>query len=114
MNVEQMRSALADFAHFLGAGRRADALEALAKLFEGLGPLKVGKIVSTIEGNWNSANRAPCHPAELRNVLDELQRAFARSGAKVQAQAFTALLRLFRGVDKQSLRPLSRKQLHPG
>src|SRR5262245_14667314 len=103
MNAEQMRSALAAFANLVGAGRRADALNGLARVFEGLGSATVGKIVATIEDNWKSANRIPRYPAELRMAIDDLQQALARSGAKTQAKEFMGLLLLLRGADNQSI-----------
>jgi hypothetical protein len=103
MNAEQMRSALAAFADLVGGGRRADVLNGLAQLFEGLGSAKVAKIVATIEINWRSANRRPRHSAELKAVLVDLQRAFALSGAKTQASDIATLLRLFDGAGDQSV-----------
>jgi hypothetical protein len=102
MNAEQMCSTLVAFADFVGVGRRAEALDGLAKLFDGLGPAKVAKIIATIEGNWKSVDRAPRYPAELRTLLEGLRRGFIRSGANTQAKALAVLLRLCVGSDNQS------------
>jgi hypothetical protein len=102
MNAEQMRSTLGAFADLVGGGG-AEYLNRFAKLFEGLGTAKVAAIVGTIEGNWKSSNRNAGYPSELRKAIADIQQAFERSGAKAQAGAFTALLRLFVGADNQSV-----------
>jgi len=104
MNAEQMQSALTRIAELFDLERgfeRADNLNRLASLFDGLGKAKVSSVVTIILGNWKSDGRVPCHPSGLREIVAGIQRLFEQSGAKVQAKAFGDLLKLLSGAGNQ-------------
>jgi hypothetical protein len=106
MNAEQMKSTLTALAKaFTSAGcnRAATEMLELADLFDGVGRGTVAKVLSKIEANWKEAARAGRHPSELKSTLVSIRDVFSASGAKTQAQDFTALLRLFHGAPDQSV-----------